>query len=96
MHTIHDIGAIPKLIFVFVYHASLKNSTVWCAGTASRQSMYRASSLASAAEDMTVLMIWAIVRTAPLFWGRGVSSGMKKFPLAQLQALDYDRYDASL
>ena len=42
------------------------------------QSMYMDTSSASAAENMTVLMICAIARMAPLFGGSGESLEMKK------------------
>ena len=43
------------------------------AGIASLQFMKRAPSLASAAEDITALMIWETVRMAPLFDGMASS-----------------------
>ena len=39
-------------------------------------------SSASAADDITFLMICAMVRTAPLLGGSAESVDMKKFPLA--------------
>ena len=50
------------------------------AGMASLQSMYMDTSSASASDDMTVLMICAIVRISPLFGGSGESLDMKKCP----------------
>ncbi len=73
-----------------------KNSSVCRDGTASRQLMYSAPILASAAEDMTALIICAMVCIAPLLAGVGVLSDMKKCPLARLHALTSDKYDASL
>ena len=46
-------------------------------GIASLQFMKRAPSLASAAEDITALMIWETVRMAPLFTGMASSLDMK-------------------
>ena len=51
---------------------------------------------ASAAEDMTLLMIWAMLWKAPLFGGQSELSDMKKCPPALLLAFGSDRYDASL
>ena len=42
----------------------------------------------SVAEDMTFLMIWDTVRTAPLLGGSALSVDMKKCPPALLRALD--------
>ena len=52
------------------------------AGIDSRQSMNRDPRSDSAAEDMTALMIWEIVTTAPLFDGMDALSDMKKCPPA--------------
>lgn len=60
-------------------------------GTASRELMKRAPSSASAADDITALMIWAIVSTAPLLRGAWSFSDMKKCPPARLLAFDSDR-----
>ena len=60
------------------------------AGIASLQFMKRALSLASAAEDITDLMIWETVRMAPLFDGMASSLGMKKYPPALLLSFDSD------
>ena len=59
--------------------------------TASQQLIKRAASLTSVEEDMTTLMIWAIVMTAPLFGGVAVSLDMKKCPLVRLQDFDLER-----
>ena len=61
------------------------------AGIASLQLMKRAPSLASAAEDITALMIWETVRTTPLFDGMASSLDMKKCPPALLLAFDSDK-----
>ena len=55
-------------------------------GTASHVLIYSAPSSASAAEDITALMSWAMLRTAPLLCGFATSDDMKKWPPAQLQA----------
>ena len=55
------------------------------------QFMYRAPSLDYAAEDMTVLIICAIVRMAPLFGGSGKSLDMNKWSPALLLAFFSDR-----
>ena len=51
---------------------------------------------ASAAEDMTFLMICAMLWKAPLFGGHFELSDMKKCPPALLLAFGSVRYDASL
>ena len=61
------------------------------AGIASLQFMKRAPSSASAAEDITTLMIWETVRMAPLFAGMASSLDMKKFTPALLLAFDSDK-----
>ena len=63
----------------------------WQDGMASRQLMKRALSYASAAEDMTDLMILATVKTDPLLGGYAVLLEMKKWPPALLLALDSER-----
>ena len=55
-----------------------------CAGIASQQLTKRAQSYASAAEDMTALIICYMVKTAPLLGGFSDSSVMKKCPPAML------------
>ena len=58
------------------------NSSSRCRiGTASRALMYSAPSSASAADDMTALMIWETVNTAPLFGGSSLSSKQKNVRL---------------
>ena len=47
---------------------------VFLRGIMALAQMKRPDSLASAAEDMTFLIIWAIVRTVPLREGTGVFS----------------------
>ena len=46
----------------------------WCSGTMALAQMKRPASSASAAEDMTFLMICATVRTGPLYVGAGTFS----------------------
>ena len=61
------------------------------AGIASLQLMKRAPSSTSAAEDITVLMIWEMVTTAPLLAGMGELLDMKNLPPARLLAFDSER-----
>ena len=70
-------------------------SVVLC-GTASCALMYNAPNSASAAEDMTALMSWARLSTAPLLAGSSQSDERKKCPPARLCALGSLRYDTSL
>ena len=63
----------------------------WRDGIASLQFMKRAPNSASAADDMTALMICEMVRTDPLFCGTAKLSDMKKFPPALLLTFDSDR-----
>ena len=56
------------------------SSSDWCAGISSLQLMKSDPSSASAADDMTALMIFAIVNTAPLLVGNAVLFDMKKSP----------------
>ncbi len=65
-------------------------------GMASLQLMQRAPTSASAAKDMTALIISAIVRMAPLFGGLAVLLDMKKCPPTRLHAFDLERHDALL
>ena len=62
------------------------SSSACCADMDYLQFLYRAPSSASAAEDITALIICAVVRIAPLFGGSGESLGMKNWPCALLQA----------
>ena len=64
--------------------------------TASRAMMYKAPSLALAADDITFLMIWAMLRTAPLFCGIAALFDRKKCPPTLLLACGLFRYPASL
>ena len=52
----------------------------WCAGMNSLTFMYRAPSSSSTAEDMTVLIICAIVRMDQLFCGYGESLDINNPP----------------
>ena len=56
------------------------SSRVFLAGTASLALMNIAPSSASAADDMTDLMMWAMFSTAPLLGGSGTSLDRKKCP----------------
>ena len=64
--------------------------------TASWKLMSSAPNSASDTEDMTVLIIYAIVRTTPLLDGFAVLTDMQKCSLALLRALVSKRYDALL
>ena len=68
----------------------------WRAGMASRRFMKSALSLASAAEDMTDLMILATVETHLLVVGYLALLDKKKWAPALLLALDSERYEESL
>ena len=61
------------------------------AGMDSLQCIYRAPSLASAAEEINALLIFAIVRMDPLFGGSGESLDMKKCPPSLLLDFVSDR-----
>ena len=66
-------------------------SNAWRAGIVYLQLMRRAPNSASAAEDMTALMICEIVRTDPLFDGTAESSDLKKCPHDLLLAFDSEK-----
>ena len=55
-------------------------SSDWRAGMDSLKLMKSSHSSASAADDMTALMVLAIVNTAPLLGGNAVLFDMKKYP----------------
>ncbi len=59
--------------------------------TASRSMMYSVANSASVADDMTFLMMCAMLRMAPLFGGSSESKDMKKWPPALLLALGSHR-----
>ncbi len=63
---------------------------------ASLQLMQRAPTSASAAEDMTVLIICAIMRMAQLFGVLAVLLDMKTCPPAWLRAFDLERHNVLL
>ena len=65
-------------------------------GIASCELMNRAPNLASAADDITVLIICEVVCTAPLLDKNSSFSDKKICPPAWLCAFDSERYDASL
>ena len=54
--------------------------------TASRAMMYNAANSASVADDITCLMTWAMLRTAPLFGGMFAPLDREKIPPALLRA----------
>ncbi len=54
--------------------------------TASRAMMYNAANSASVADNMTCLMTWAMLRTAPLFGGMFAPLERKKCPPVLLHA----------
>ena len=60
------------------------------------QLMNSAPSSASAADDMTALMILAIANTYPLLGGNAVLLDINKFPPDMLQAFVSERYEAFL
>ena len=61
---------------------------VWRMGTISFAVMYSTPSSASAAEDMTNLMIWAIVRIGPFHLDVGTFSDKNIWAPERLRALD--------
>ena len=65
-------------------------------GTANFALMNIAPSSASAADDITALIIWEMFKIAPLFLGMSSLPAMKKCPPARLRAFGSERYDASL
>ena len=70
------------------------SSRVHCMETAVLASMNNASSLASAADDITALIRCNVLSTAPLFMGMSSLPAMNMWPLALLRALGSDRYNA--
>ena len=72
------------------------SSRDWRAGIASLQLMNDAPSSASSADDMTPLVILAIVKNAPLLGGNAVLFDIDKSPPARLLVFVSDRYEASL
>jgi hypothetical protein len=58
--------------------------------------MNSAPNSASAADDMTALIIWEILRMAPLLRGMLSFPAMNMWPPARLRALASDKYKASL
>jgi len=65
-------------------------------GTASRVLMYITPNSASAADDITAWMIWAVLSTVPLMAVSSSFSERKKYPPALLLACGLLSYDASL
>ena len=70
------------------------SSRDWCAGIDSLKLMNSAPSLASAADDMTALIILTIFNTAPLFGGNYVLFYINNPPPALLLAFVSERYEA--
>ena len=64
------------------------SNNVWRMGTISLAVMYSAPSSASAAEDMTNLMIWEIVRIGPFHSGFGSYSDKNIWAPERLRAVD--------
>ena len=88
---ITSFKTIPSNIVLMVFIGMvgclcLISASLCCTGMASLQLIYRAPSSAYAAEDITDLIICAIVRMTPLFGGSGESLDMKKCPLTLLIA----------
>ena len=67
----------------------------WRSGTIALAQIKRPASSASAAEDMTFLMICGMVRTGPLYVGAGTSYERIMCAPARLHALATLRYAAS-
>ncbi len=67
-----------------------------CMETAILALMNNVPSLASAADDITALIICNILSTAPLLMGMSSVPAMNMWPPALLRALGSDRYDALL
>ena len=72
------------------------SSRDWSSGITSLRLMNIAPSSASAADDMTALIILEIVNTAPLLGGKYVFVDIDKFPPALLLDSVLERYEASL
>jgi hypothetical protein len=72
------------------------SSRVRCMETAVLVLMNNASSLASAANDITALNDCNMLSTAPLLMGMSSVPAMNMWPSALLQALGSDRYNALL
>ena len=70
----------------------LISSSAWRASMVYLQLMNSAPSSASAADDMTALMILAIANTYPLLGGNAVLLDINKFPPDMLQAFVLERY----
>ncbi len=70
--------------------------SVRCMETAVLALINNAPSLASAADDITALIICNILSTAPLLMGTSSMPAINMWPPALLQALGSDSYDALL
>ena len=71
------------------------SSRVWSMGTACFILMKSAPNSPSAIGDMTALIICAVLRTTPFFWGKMSVFERKKCPPALLHACFSFKYDAS-
>ena len=68
----------------------------FCMGAAVLELINSAPSCASAALDITALIVWDMLRTAPLFNGCFSLPPMNNCPPARLRAWGSDKYDTSL
>ncbi len=72
------------------------SSSILHIDTAGLALMNSAPSLVSAAEDITALIIWDMLNTAPLLVGIFSCPAVNMCPPAWLQAFGLDRYEVSL
>ena len=71
-------------------------SRAWRAGMSSLQLINSVPSSASTADEMTALMVLAIVNTNPLLGRNSVSLDIKKFPPDLLLYIFWEKYNAFL
>ncbi len=89
--------AVALLVWMGVRGCGCPNSSnVHCIDTAVFALMNSAPSLASAANDITALIICEMFNTAPLLMGISSMPAINMWPQAWLQAFGSDKYDASL
>ena len=89
--------AVELLVWMGVHGCGCPNSSsVHCMDTAVLALMKSAPSLASAADDITALIICEMFNTAPLLIGISSIPAMNIWPPALLQAFGSDRQDALL
>ncbi len=89
--------AVKLLVWMEVRGCGWPNSSnVHCIDTAVLALMNSTPSSASAADDITVLVICKIFNTAPLLLGISSVPAIIMWPPAWLQALGLDKYDALL